>query len=587
LFFDAQLTQKHGKMRTEGGITMKNKSKLKYIISMLVLLVAVTAWFGTGQAAGAVQRLHKIEASYFGSAVEVGKEIDIKDIYLIAEYRIQDGYNTYFDYVDVKKGFTISPSVVAKEGVNRIQVTYLDKTCTIEVEGKVVESLQADYVGEDLYIGSAIPVGKVEVYANFSDGSFELIRDFTLSQKTVTKEGLNSIPVTYKGKTAYMQVYGKLPLAVEEIQVEHNGNTTIVGSNINKSDFVVTVHYNDGSYKEVTNFNISPSVIKQEGVNEITVSYGEVSAKIEVYGDARVITDMKAKYIGGGVIVGKKVKKEEIEVIVTYNDGTDEQIDNYQILGELIQNEGENLVLVYIDAFMQEIVVRGVKGFAANYDNPISNYFVSPDYAYYSKVTLGMNMEVGADKFLLREADPEMLEYVVQRVASTEQFLGFELFYDDDEMVREFPMAMKVTVPEDFDPEHFSVYYTPNRSTIMAKVVGDFLDEDQTEYEFVVYEPGVYILVNEVSCRLVTEIIVETEIKMKENRSYSLNPVVFPLSAENREVTFTSTDEDVATVSPNGKIRTHSAGTCEIWIEAEDDSGVYVVVTVEVTGKKR
>ena len=561
--------------------------KKKYIIPMLVLFFAVTMWVGAKQAAGAVQKLDKIEASYFGMPVEVGEEIDLKDIYITAQYIIQDGSSKYYDYIEVKKDFTISPAVVEKEGINRIKVTYLDKSCTIEVEGKVIEELHADYVGDDLYIGAAVPVGKIEAYVVFSDGSYEDIRNFTVPEPTVTKEGVNAIPVTYKGKTAYIQVYGKVPLAVEEIYAEYNGKNIIAGGTINKSDFSVTVFYNDGSYKEVTNFNISPSTVKQEGVNEITVSYGEVSTKVDVYGDARVITDMRAKYTGGGVIIGKKVKKEEIEVIVTYNDGTDEQIDSYQMLGELIRNEGENMVLIYVDAFMQEIIVRGVTGFAANYDNPISNYFVSPDYNYYTKVTLGMNMEVGADKFTLKESDPEMLEYVVNRVASTEQYVGFELLYDDDEMVLEFPMAMKVTVPEEFDPEKFAVYYTPNKSTIMAKVVGDFLDEEQTEYEFVVYEPGTYILVHEISSRLVTEIIVETEVKLKENRSFSLNPVVFPLSAENREVSFTSTDEDVATVSPNGKIRTHSAGTCEIWIEAQDDSGVYVIVYVEVTSSKK
>ena len=246
------------------------------------------------------------------------------------------------------------------------------------------------------------------------------------------------------------------------------------------------------------------------------------------------------------------------------------------------------MVLIYCDAFMEDIVVQGVIGFTASYENTISNYFTSPDYAYYTEVTLGMLPDVEPDKFMLRKADDEMVEYVVQRVVCTDQFIGFDLFYDDDEMVLNFPMAMKVTVPDYFDPEKFGVYYTPNKATIMAKVDGKFLDEDQSEYEFIVYEPGTYILINEVSNRLVEEIIVQTEVELKENRSFSLNPVVFPLSAENREVSYWSTDEDVATVSANGKIRTHSEGTCEIWIEAEDGSGVYVIVTVEVNnGKKR
>ena len=562
---------------------MKKKSITKYILPMLLLFFAVTAWFGTKRAAGAVQRLDEIEAYYMGMPVEVGKPIDLKDIYVTAHYFIHDGYDGYDDYIEVKKGFTISPSVIKHEGNNRVTVTYLGKTCTIDVEGKVVESITADYIGEEIYVGAPVPVGKLEVYAYFSDGSSEQIRNFTLSEPKVTKEGLNAIPVVYSGKTAYVQVYGKAPLAVEEIMADYLGESIIVGNAIKKSDIIVSLAYNDGTVKEeVKNFNISPTYVKYEGENEITVSYGDVSTTVYVYGEERYITEMKANYIGPGVIVGKDAKKDEFEVIVTYNDGSEEATEEFELYGTEIWFEGENVVLVYCDSFMADVVVPGVRGFAGNYDNCISNYFVSPDYAHYTEVTLGMNIGVEPDKFALLAAESSLVEYVVQRVVPTEEYVGFELFYDDDEMVLEFPMAMKVSVPSGFDPEKFGVYYAPNQTSILAKVDGEYLDEEQTEYEFIVYEPGLYILVHEVSNRLVTEIIVETELELKVNRSFSLNPVVFPLSAQNRDVTYRSTDEDVATVSDNGKIRTYSEGECEIWIEAVDGSGVYVVVNVVV-----
>lgn len=566
---------------------MKKLSIKKYIIPMLALVVAITAWFGVKQAAAAVQRLEDIEAYYVGAAVEVGKEISTKDIYVNAHYYIYDGYTGYDDYIDVKKGFTVSPSVIQKAGDNQVVVTYLGKSCVITVEGKEVDSITADYVGDDLYVGAAVPTGKVEVYAYFSDGSMEQVKNFTLSTTKVTKEGLNIIPVVYNGKTTTISVYGKAPLAVEEIVADYIGDFVIEGNAINKSDIIVMVYYNDDSVepKQVTNFNISPSYAKYEGENEITVSYGEVSTTITVYAEERYVTDMKASYTGPGVIVGKSASKEDIEVIVTYNDGSEEETEDFELYGAEIWFEGENVVLVYCEDFMADVIVPGVQGFAANYDNCISKYFTSADYSSYTEVTLGLNIGLETDKFELRTVDNDMVEYVVQRVIPSEEYIGFEVFYDDDEMVLEFPMALKVTVPSGYDPEKFGVYYTPNKSTIMAKVNGDFVDETQEEYEFVVYEPGVYILVHEVSNRQVSEIIVETELELKVNRSYSLNPVVFPISAENRKVTYYSTDEDVATVSENGKIRTYSEGTCEIWIEAQDGSGVYTIVNLEVKKK--
>ncbi len=560
----------------------KNKLK-KYIVALVLVLFTAAAWFGGKQAVAAVQRVQEITAYYTGDAVEVGDELNIKDFYVMAEYYIYDGYTESTDFAEIKKGFTISPTVIKNEGTNKIVVTYQGKTSIVEVEGKVVTEITADYLGEELYVGAPVPPGKIEVYAYFSDGSYERVRDFTLSITSVGKEGLNNIPVVYGGKMTYVYVYGKAPLAVQELIAYYDGDMLIEGNTIPKSSIKVEALYNDGSIKTITNFNISPSVAEDLGENEITVSYGDISTTIEVYAMERLIEDMTAKYTGPGVIVGKKAEREDFEVIVTYNDGSTDETDDFEIFGEEILYEGENVVLIYCDAFMADVVVFGVQGFAANYDNCLTNYFASEDYSAYTEVTLGMNMGLEADKFSLRvPADSAFVNRMVRRILPTEEYIAFELVYDDDEMVLEFPMAMKVTVPSDYDPELFGVYYSPNKSETMAKIDGDFIDEDKTEYEFIVYEPGMYVVMHELSEELVTSIIVEEELELKVNRNYSLNPVVFPTSADNKELSFESSDENVATVSENGKIRTHEAGECEILIEATDGSDVYIIVNVIV-----
>ena len=561
---------------------MKRISFKKYIVPFLMFVLAVMALFGAKHATAAVKRLEKLQAYYTGGAVAVGEKINTKDFYLMAEYYIHDGYMEYTEYEDVKRGFTISPEVINAPGDNQIVVSYRGKSTVVTVQGKAVDRISAEYIGEELYTGAPIPKAKVEVYAYYDDGSCEKVKDFTLSITTVSKVGLNTIPVVYNGKTEYIYIYGKAPLAVEELVAYYVGEPIIEGNSINKSDIEVTALYNDGTMKEIKNFNISPSVVKEEGENEIIVSYGDISTVIEIYGMERVAEEMSAKYTGPGVIVGKLVDKNDIEVTLTFNDGSKEDTEDFEIYGEEIFYEGENIVLVYCDAFMADVTVMGVKGFAANYDNCLTNVMISNDFSSYSEVTLGMNMGLEKDKFAFRTIDAKMADRIVRRVMPTKEFIAFELFYEDDEMVLEFPMAMKVTVPEEYDPEKFGIYYTKKNSTVVAKLDGEFLDEERTEFEFVVQEPGYYILMHEVTEQLVTDIVVEEEITLKENRNYSLNPVVFPLNAENKELMFSSTDEDVATVSGNGKIRTHSAGTCEIWVEAMDESGVYVVVYLEV-----
>ena len=116
----------------------------------------------------------------------------------------------------------------------------------------------------------------------------------------------------------------------------------------------------------------------------------------------------------------------------------------------------------------------------------------------------------------------------------------------------------------------------------MAKLDGEFLDEQRTVYQFIVYNPGTYVLIHEVSNLLVTEIEVEEDMFVRAGRNYSLTPVVIPSNAENKKISYWSSDESIATVSENGKIRTYEEGTCEIWIEAQDGSGVKAIITLHV-----
>lgn len=553
-------------------------------VLLAVLAVAVVAFFGVKQANAAAKRLESIEAFYIGEPIAVGGTINVKDFYLTAEYTIDDGYNTYPDYVEVNRGFTISPSVISQAGENQIVVTYRGKTAEVVVEGKTVEYITAEYTGEELYVGTVIPQAKIEVYAYYNDGSSEKLKnkDLVFSTAKVEEEGTNVVTITYQEKVAYVYIDGKAPLAIESLEAFYTGDSVIQGNKIAKAAFEVTAIYNDGSTKEIENFSISPTVITEVGENEILVSYGEYSTTAIVYGEERFVEDMSVKYTGYGVIVGKKIDREDIEVTLTYNDGSTELTEDFELYGEEILYEGENIVLIYCDAFSGDIIVNGVKGFAANYDNCQVVTFYSNDLSAESEITLGLNMGVEQDKFFFKIIDQKMADYMVRRVMKSEEYIAFELAYDDDEMVLEFPMAMKVTVPDEYDPEDFGVYYTRYNSTVMAKVDGDFTDDTMTEFEFIVHEPGYYILMHEVVERLVTDIVVEEEITLRVNRNFSLNPVVFPKDADNSELMYSSTDEDVATVTESGKLRTHSPGTCEIWIETTDGSGVYKVVKVTV-----
>ena len=563
---------------------MKQKITKKYIIVAFSLLVMFCGFMSAKQVMAAVQNIESLEGYYMGPAIEVGAKIEMKDIYLLAQYTVTDGYSTMTDYEEIKSGFKISPSVVKEVGQNEIVVSYGNKTTTIYVPGKAVEYLTADYLGTELYVGAKIPKEKFQVYAYFSDGSYEVVKDFTLSSFNVAKEGMNLVMVTYKEKTAQTYIYGKAPLAVEEIVAYYTGEPLIEGSTINTSHIEAMAVYNDGTMKEISNFSLNPTTVLAEGNNEITLTYGGVSTIVYVYGLQRYIepNSAVATYIGPGVVVGTEVKKEDIQVKVTYNDKKTGFVDDFNISNGIIWEEGINTVIVYNDEFTAEVIVYGMRGFNADFSNSLSEEFFDENGAS-SEVTLAVSWGMNVDQFQLLETEFHVMKRVVHRISPTDEFIAFELAYNDDEMVLEFPMGMQVTVPDGYDPEHFNLYYKPKYSNVFAKLDGKFMDDEKTEYQVIAYEPGIYILVNEASERLVTDIVVETEeLFLKPNRSYSLKAKVLPLNAENKEVTYWCSDEEIATISETGKITTLKEGTCEIWIEAQDDSGVYTIVYLEV-----
>lgn len=563
---------------------MKQKITKKYMIIAFSLLVMFCGFMSAKQVMAASQSVESLQGYYTGPAVEVGAKIDMKNIYLLAQYTIKEGSFTMTDYEEIKSGFKISPSVVKEVGQNEIVVSYGNKTTTIYVPGKQVEYVTADYMGEELYVGAKIPKEKFEVYAYFSDGSYEIVKNFMLSSFNVAKEGMNLVMVTYKEKTAQTYVYGKAPLAVQEIIAYYIGEPLIEGNKINTSHIEAMAVYNDGTMKKISNFTLNPTIVSEEGNNEITLTYGGVSTVIDIIGLERYIEpdSAVATYIGPGVVVGTEVKKEDIQVKVTYNDKKTGFVDDFNVSDGMIWEEGINTVIVYNDEFTAEVIVYGMRGFNADFSNSLSEEFFDKNGAS-SEVTLAVSWGMTASQFQLLETEFNLMKRVVHTISPTDEFIAFELAYNDDEMVLEFPMGMQVTVPDGYDPEHFNIYYKPKYSNIFAKLDGKFMDDEKTEYQVIAYEPGIYILVNEASERLVTDIVVETEeLHLKPNRSYSLKPKILPLNAENKEVTYWCSDEEIATVSETGKITTLKEGTCEIWIEAKDDSGVYTIIYLEV-----
>ena len=68
--------------------------------------------------------------------------------------------------------------------------------------------------------------------------------------------------------------------------------------------------------------------------------------------------------------------------------------------------------------------------------------------------------------------------------------------------------------------------------------------------------------------------------------SYELNVTVLPDSLDNKKVKYKSSNENIATVSNNGRIKGISEGTAEITITTEVEPQISKVIIVHVKKKQ-
>lgn len=451
-----------------------------------------------------------------------------------------------------------------------------------------LKRITATYKGEYVVIDEEIDLQLLTVTAYYSNGTNKKVNDYDISDTYAYEVGTlkNTFYVWYEDCETTFKVTGREPLEVKSITATYNGPAVFVSDPVDKKNVVVNTIFNWSEVKseKTQNFTIEPEIIEYVGDNEITVYYEDLPpVVIHVTGKENTISSIEAKYIGSPVEIGGYVAEEDIEVVAKYSNGKEELVDDFRIITGTISNVGVNTIKIYCKGKTYNLEVEGFKD-----ENEFREVF--QDFPVFSDASTIVSLLVSRDKRAetigAYYVEWDRIQNAVSRVCETDNFLGFEVLYDDPDAVLEFPLYARVTRPDEFDPDRFALYYSRNGKTIMAKVRGEFVDYDKTEYVFKMYEPGIYIMVDEVSSKMVNSINIQSnELKMKVNRSYALDPIVLPEAAENRELLYTSTDEYVATVSDKGKIKTLAPGECYIYIEATDGSGVYEEVHLVVTEK--
>ena len=175
-----------------------------------------------------------------------------------------------------------------------------------------VTYISAVYTGEAIEIGGAIPRDKISVTASFSDNTTAEVTDFAMSTERVLTDGMNKVMIIYRGKVTEVYVLGKKPSSLYAV---YNGEMLSVGNKVGAASLTVNLYY----------------------------------------------TLLTAGYEGEGAPQGYAIPEKNLYVTALYTDGTSERIYNYRLIPPVVQELGENKMMVSFGGKTAEFTVKGVE----------------------------------------------------------------------------------------------------------------------------------------------------------------------------------------------------------------------------------
>lgn len=131
----------------------------------------------------------------------------------------------------------------------------------------------SDSVPAVLCDGDTLGTDDLNVTANYSDGTSEKAKNFTVSPAVLTTD-TTQVTVTYRGKTATVPV-SVTAKKVESISITEGPAKTSykAGQNFDPTGMVVTARYNNGKTAPVTDYSYAPKRTLETADNEVTVTY--------------------------------------------------------------------------------------------------------------------------------------------------------------------------------------------------------------------------------------------------------------------------------------------------------------------------
>ncbi len=212
--------------------------------------------------------VESIDAIYVGGELVVGDELVADDFDVVATYNNGDEeYVTDFQIY----GYDSNAS-----GKQTVTINFEGKTAEVSV---TVQPAKLEYIlaelkgGVKIYCGDQLTKEMFVVTAVYNNGAEKSVTDFSISGYNSSLTGEQTVTITFDGNTTEVNV-NVAALSLISVSATYNGSV-VVGEQIDVQKLIVIATYNNGSTKQIQNYNQSSVDTSAIGTKTLEISYTE------------------------------------------------------------------------------------------------------------------------------------------------------------------------------------------------------------------------------------------------------------------------------------------------------------------------
>ena len=428
-----------------------------------------------------------ITSYYDGDIVVVGEHFDLEKLIVMLHY--SDGFEKKVT------DFSVTDTLVKQTGDNMYAVMAYGFTDTFYVKGKSVSRITAEMKRYSFSVGNAPDERDLKVIAKYSDNSSEELESgYTISPAAFTEAGIQNVTITYHGKSASAGVYVVEPLAIQTLNVYYGGDDVYALTDISRSDLTVNVIYSDNSSERITTYELLTPNFKNLGEQKITVSYKGKTAYATVIVRALEVTAMRARYDGGEVFIGTEYDPRDLHVILTYNNGLEEETEEYGVYNKTIRYIGDNTIRIYYKNFQSSVNIVGIEAGEPDFSYVSESTTTSNGYTITLIAAIPKLLDNSVSITKVGAISKARLKYLYRRLETkTETYLGFKYGFENNDHEAYLPLSVRIILPDEFEPAYTELYYSPNNKTILGCLNKTAIDEHTIET--IIFRAGTYLLV--------------------------------------------------------------------------------------------